>query len=92
MKWPLIVRRVVGHSMEPTLREGRIVLASPLLPIGKGDIVVAKVEDREIIKRVSEVTNEGYFLRGDNKTHNRDSHRFGVVKRANVLGRVLFAK
>jgi phage repressor protein C with HTH and peptisase S24 domain len=90
MKWPLIIRRVVGHSMEPTLKQGRVVLATPLLSVGEGDIVVAKHEDKEIIKRVKKVEEKGYFLEGDNSSHSRDSHRFGSIDKSATLGRVLF--
>jgi len=89
LKSPIIIRRVVGHSMEPTLRQGRIVFATPLLSIGKGDVVVARHEGREIIKRVIEIEQNGYFLQGDNLDHSRDSRRFGAVEESAILGRVI---
>lgn len=89
MKWPLIVRRVVGHSMEPTLRPGRIVFASPLLSTGNQDVVVARVDGKDVIKRVSKVSATHIRLVGDNAGHSRDSRVFGEVSREVVLGKVL---
>lgn len=89
MKWPLIVRRVVGHSMEPGLRQGRIVFASPLLSVGNHDVVVARVEGRNVIKRVSRVLPNHVLLVGDNTAHSRDSRVFGEVSKEVILGKVL---
>jgi len=88
IKWPLIVRRVEGHSMEPSLKEGQIVYATPLLKVAKGDIVIAKPESKEIIKRVSQVSSGHLLLVGDNKDHSRDSRIFGEVKKSKVFGKV----
>ncbi len=92
MKWPLIVRRVVGHSMEPTLKEGRVVFATPLLPVGEGDVVVVRREAKEIIKRVTKINSTGYLIEGDNPSHSRDSRAFGEVSREEVIGKVLGVK
>jgi len=92
MKWPFIVRRVVGHSMEPTLREGRVVFATPLLSVGEGDVVVVRHEGKEIIKRVKKVEKNDYFIEGDNPAHSRDSRRFGPVSGSDILGRVITNK
>lgn len=89
MRWPLIVRRVVGHSMEPTLKQGRVVIASPLLSAGERDVVVARVDGREIIKRIKKIEDNKYFLVGDNPSHSRDSRRFGAVEESAILGRVI---
>ena len=89
MKWPLIIRRVVGHSMEPTLKQGRIVFASPLLSAGNQDVVVAQVEGRDVIKRVSQVSPDHILLVGDNAGHSRDSRVFGEVSKEVILGKVL---
>ncbi len=92
MKSPIIIRRVVGHSMEPTLKQGKIVFATHLRSPREGDVVVADVDGRELIKRIKSVDENGYFLVGDNSSHSRDSHRFGMVEKSNILGVVLTTK
>lgn len=89
MKSPIILRRVVGHSMEPTLEQGKVVFATPLFDFKRGDVVVARIGQREIVKRISEI-NEGKFtLAGDNPDHSRDSRSFGTVEESQLLGRVI---
>ncbi len=75
--------------MEPALRRGKIIFASPLLSVEKSDIVVARVEGRDVIKRVSRKTSGGVLLSGDNPRHSRDSRVYGEVSSGSVLGRVL---
>ena len=89
MKWPLIIRRVVGHSMEPTLKQGTVIFATPLFGFKRGDVVVAHVEDKEIIKRIESIQPNGYLLTGDNLAHSRDSRKFGVVEKSELLGKVI---
>lgn len=68
-----------GKSMNPTLKDG--------------DIVVAKhpVEQRsEIVKRVGRINERGhYFLVGDNLEDSNDSRHFGAVTREYIKGKVV---
>ncbi len=92
MKSPIIIRRVVGNSMEPTLKQGRVIVATSLFGYKRGDVVVARVEERDIIKRITEI-NEGKFtLVGDNPVHSRDSRKFGEIGDKGILGRVIGLK
>jgi len=52
---------VVGKSMLPTLRGGQILLAKKTNKFEKGDIVVIKIEDSIIIKRIKYLPNEYYY-------------------------------
>lgn len=63
----LIIRRIDGHSMEPTLKSGKITLASSLKKPKPGRIVIAKKDGIEIIKRVKAINAGQMFLVGDNK-------------------------
>lgn len=92
MKYPIIVRRVVGHSMESTLKQGRIVLVTPLFGFKRGDVVVARIDKRDIIKRIVRINNGKITLAGDNPAHSRDSRNFGEIGGENILGRVIGSK
>ena len=72
LRKPLILRRVVGHSMSPTLRPGQIIMASSLLLPSKGRIIIANKNGKEIIKRVKFIEHNTLSLEGDNKhsSHN----------------------
>lgn len=86
MKAPLILRRVVGHSMWPTLAPGDIVLASPLVKVRAGAVVIARLGGREFIKRVEGIGPAGIRLLGDNYHHSHDSRQFGLIDKKQILG------
>ena len=80
--------------MRPTLSPGDFVLVDPFafkneLPVS-GEVIVAQhpYRDQVIIKRVSEVVEDGVSLRGDNPDVSSDSRSFGRVRFATIIGRV----
>lgn len=81
----LIVRRVYGHSMEPTYQNGRLVIASGLLNVTEGKIVVARHGSREIIKRVSLIRGDTVKLKGDNSS----PHHNTVIQASQIRGVVI---
>lgn len=86
--------KISGHSMEPTLKNNAIVLASsiphffskPLV----GDIVVFKDHEKIFIKRIVQRKGNQYFLAGDNKHDSFDSRRIGWISRKNIVGKVIY--
>jgi phage repressor protein C with HTH and peptisase S24 domain len=83
------IRRVVGESMAPTLREGDIVFAVRKKP-RVGDIVIVNIEGREIIKRVKRVNPPAlFYLVGDNPAESTDSRVFGSVSVSSLFGVVI---
>ncbi len=85
--------KVVGHSMEPTLKQNQIVLASSIPYFFKkpkvGDIVVLK-RQKYIIKRISKIKKEKIFVEGDNKKESTDSRSFGWIGKDSILGKVIY--
>ncbi len=75
----MLVRRIVGDSMLPALQPADIILARRSA-VKAGDIVIATVQGREVIKRVTHVNLQGVFLAGDNPTKSTDSRSYGLVK------------
>ena len=82
-----------GKSMNPTLKDGEVVLVDRAAKIEVGDIVVARhpIEQRsEIVKRIERITERGhYFLVGDNTEDSNDSRHFGAVTREYIKGKVV---
>ena len=81
-----------GKSMNPTLKDGEVVLVDREAKIEVGDIVVARhpVEQGEVVKRVSRITDRGhYFLVGDNLEDSIDSRHYGAVTRDYIKGKVI---
>ncbi|MEE9164363.1 MAG: nickel-type superoxide dismutase maturation protease [Thermoplasmata archaeon] len=85
----------MDRSMEPTLREGDQVVASPLPYLLRrpsvGDLVVLRhpFEDRFLVKRISRVEGRQVAVIGDNLPCSTDSRAFGPVPIDNLVGKVL---
>lgn len=85
MKSPLFVRRVVGHSMEPTLQGGMIVVATGWRRPKPGDLAIADVDGREVIKRVTKIDSNKVELVSDAKHHGV----YAKVKQGQILGKII---
>lgn len=84
--------------MEPTYVPYDVVYVNRLAYLFRkpkiGDIVVIKdsprqVQDKHLIKRISNISKQGYSLVGDNKNRSTDSRHFGPIKKRNITGRVI---
>ena len=86
--------RVDGDSMRPTLCPGDFVLVNPLAfkdqSPALGDVIVVKHPYRScvIIKRVSEVVDDGVVIVGDQPESSSDSRSFGRISFSAIVGRV----
>lgn len=83
-----------GTSMNPTLKDGEIVLVDrEAVNIEIGDIVIAKhpvEQNSEVVKRVARINERGhYFLVGDNSEDSEDSRHYGAVTREYIKGKVV---
>lgn len=87
---------VFGNSMLPTLKPGQDVLVFNWAYIfskpKKGDIVVFKVDGREMVKRVQMYHGRGIFVTGDNRKYSTDSRKFGLIDRLGIIGKVIFVR
>lgn len=77
--------------MLPGLVPGDILLVSKRRKARKGDIVVARQNGREVVKRVKKITKKGYDLIGDNKKESIDSRRYGPAAEKDILGVAVWA-
>ncbi len=82
--------RIHGDSMWPTLCDGQCVEAVTGTTPTIGNIVVAKHPWKEIfiVKRVTEILPDGFFIEGDNPdpTGTEDSHNFGPIPTTSIIG------
>lgn len=89
----LLVRRVVGRSMVPTLRPGQIVIASKLIPrLRTGCVVIIQHNGLEKIKRVVKVRDDQFFVQGDNFVDSTDSRHFGWLPKNYAIARVVWPR
>ena len=84
---PVYQLRVVGKSMEPTIHDGQTVLlnrcAYILFSPEIHDVVALKDprDKKIIIKRVTKIQDDRYFVMGDNTTFSTDSRKFGMIEK-----------
>ena len=87
---------VSGSSMEPTYKAHDRLWASRLFYMlfkpKMGDVVVLRDprDGRLVLKRITRITADGYFVKGDNEKESTDSRTFGFLKKENITGKVLF--
>ena len=80
---------VTGHSMEPTLHDGQYLLYTHITQANPGDIVVFKLKDEVLVKRVDFVEDHMYWVTADNQSNSEDSKNFGFIPEQNILGVVI---
>ena len=86
---------IKGESMSPTINPGNIVFASSLPYFFSkpkvNDLVTAydPRDGRILVKRITKIDNNEYFVAGDNKTKSADSRIFGKLKRRDIIGKVI---
>ena len=90
LRYLLIVRRVTGESMLPTLRPGKIVVGSSLLPVKAGRIIVFRHKNIEKIKRVKVIKDNQLEVVGDNPGESTDSRTFGLVNQDEYIAGVIW--
>lgn len=82
-----------GTSMNPTLKDGEVVLVDRAAEISVGDIVVARhplEQTSEVVKRIARINEHGhYYLVGDNLEDSTDSRHYGAVTREYIKGKVV---
>ena len=91
--WPILMRRVQGHSMLPTLPPGTVVWGMRWTHrLRPGAVIVCTHGDREIIKRIERVEAGGLFVVGDHAIASTDSRHFGLVPKKAVKAVVVWPR
>ncbi len=88
----ILIRRVVGKSMWPILDPEQVVVAVRKRKYVPEDVVIVLHDGREKIKRIRAVEHTKYDVRGDNPSQSTDSRHFGLVRKDNVLGKVVWPR
>lgn len=86
------LRRVVGKSMEPTLKDGQLILVFKTRNFKIGDVVVAFMNRREVVKRIININEGQVFLEGDNRKESTDSRDLGGIIDTHVIGKVVWPR
>lgn len=87
--------KILGHSMEPTLKNGEEVLVSYIPYLFKNlnvnDIVAVRDKSGKVlIKRIEKISDKKFFIKGDNSVDSLDSRSFGYIEKKQILGKVIY--
>jgi len=88
------LRRVVGHSMAPTLKADQIIIVSGRPKrLREGQVVVVARSGLEMVKRIHAINPvKGVYIMGDNQAESTDSRNFGWLDPDEVIGRVMWPR
>ena len=92
---PILKYQIFGESMRPTLKAGDTVLVNKTaywLSLPKRNDIIAFRDPRDgkiLIKRIINIEEKGYFVQGDNKNSSTDSRVFGMIRRSEIIGKVI---
>ncbi|CAN5659122.1 hypothetical protein BH23PAT1_BH23PAT1_0470 [soil metagenome] len=92
VRWPLVVRRVQGHSMVPVLPPGTTVLGLRWFKkLKAGDVIIFFHDGKEKLKRVSEIDigKDKLYVIGDHSEASTDSRHYGWIDKPQVIARVI---
>ncbi len=97
IKFPVLIFRITGRSMEPFAQEGDFAVSMRIFfSIKPGNVVIFRNPSNGMImiKRVTSqrTTETGieYFLEGDNRARSNDSKTFGYIGRKDIIAKVIF--
>ncbi len=77
--------------MLPHLLPGHIIVGSTRSQWQKGDVVIAQVRGREVIKRVRKIRGDRIWLQGDNHAASTDSRQYGSIDKSAILGSMKYS-
>ncbi len=88
----MMLRRVAGDSMLPTLKPGQIVIATRHFKPQVGQIIVVQHRGIQKIKRLTSISDSGFFVEGDNAKKSTDSRHFGAVDHHSLQALVIWPR
>ena len=86
------LRRVEGESMMPSYSPGQTIVITTARHFKVGDVVVAFMNGKEVLKRIVDMHEGSVFLEGDNHEKSKDSRHYGWLADRHVVGKVTFPK
>lgn len=78
--------------MSPFLKHGQLVLFMRTKKYKNGTVVLARLLNKEVVKRIVKIDSGKVWLEGDNSLESTDSREYGPVKFAELRGSMLYPR
>lgn len=78
--------------MWPVLDPEQLVVAVRKRTYGPEDVIILAHDGKEKIKRIRAVERGKYDVRGDNPSQSTDSRHFGLVRKEDIGGKVIWPR
>lgn len=93
LSWPLMIRRVQGHSMVPVLPPGTMIYGWRWFrQLKPQKVIVFSHDDKEAVKRIDKIEEESLFVLGDHPETSNDSRQYGNIPIAEVKSVVVWPR
>lgn len=91
--WPIMIRKIQGHSMVPVLPPGTYVYGWRwFLRLKPQRVIIFEHDDKETIKRIDAVEEDGLYVLGDHVETSNDSRHYGLIPQHNALAVVIWPR
>jgi signal peptidase I len=88
--FPFSFHHVKGHSMQPVITECSHIIvfrwAYLFFKPKVGDIIVFRLDRKEVVKRIKAAGVNNYKVEGDNR---EDSKKMPLISRKSIIGKVI---
>lgn len=88
----IFFRKIIGDSMSPTLKEGQVVVFHQIRNFKVGQIVIAFVKGKEVIKRIAKIENGKIYLAVEDKKHAHNGKFYASVTDSKISGVLLWPR
>ena len=79
--------------MLPSYKSGQTILVSQIRDYQIDDVVVAHMEGREVLKRITDIKDNGsVYLIGDNRNKSSDSREHGWILDRHIVAKVIWPR
>ncbi|HUY53341.1 MAG TPA: S26 family signal peptidase [Candidatus Dormibacteraeota bacterium] len=84
------IKRIVGDSMSPYLNNRDLIVVLKTNKYKVGNVVGFKLNDKILIKRISKIKQNLFYVLGDNPSNSLDSRKLGWINRDDIVFKIFF--
>lgn len=88
-----MIRKISGHSMVPVLPPNTLIVGfKKFRNLQVNDVIIFSHNNREKIKRITDIRNDELYVLGDLAEESTDSRHFGWIPKNSVVAKVVIPR